>query len=303
MNRILTVPFLRGTLRISRTPAGDVHKVCVNDLCGAMRRSILLKNGTVLRRCPSLTYLDAEHPEELYADFTEAVELVKWMSSGAKLLRMRGREVLENLQHLRMAQDTTATDVSEGSAPRIIELEYVGNRFSVRLEDGRYMVNATEMARPFDKRPAYGSNSRRRRACVRHWSRTASRPIRSNRLSPRAVLTVPHGWRYISGRSSHNGSRRPLRHGAARSSCTCCAMAIPSCRRSRSRYRRYRTPLRSSARRICCCQRPQPTKRHSQSSMTSMIPYGARKSSYVATATNCGTTNSRSRTANGSLPR
>ena len=154
MNRILTVPFLRGTLRISRTPAGDVHKVCVNDLCGAMRRSILLKNGTVLRRCPSLTYLDAEHPEELYADFTEAVELVKWMSSGAKLLRMRGREVLENLQHLRMAQDTTATDVSEGSAPRIIELEYVGNRFSVRLEDGRYMVNATEMARPFDKRPA-----------------------------------------------------------------------------------------------------------------------------------------------------
>lgn len=164
MNRILTVPFLRGTLRISRTPAGDVHKVCVNDLCGAMRRSILLKNGTVLRRCPSLTYLDAEHPEELYADFTEAVELVKWMSSGAKLLRMRGREVLENLQHLRMAQDTTATDVSEGSAPRIIELEYVGNRFSVRLEDGRYMVNATEMARPFDKRPAYGSNSRRRRA-------------------------------------------------------------------------------------------------------------------------------------------
>lgn len=154
MNRILTVPFLLGTLRISRTPAGDVHKVCVNDLCGAMRRSILLKNGTVLRRCPSLTYLDAEHPEELYADFTEAVELVKWMSSGAKLLRMRGREVLENLQHLRMAQDTTATDVSEGSAPRIIELEYVGNRFSVRLEDGRYMVNATEMARPFDKRPA-----------------------------------------------------------------------------------------------------------------------------------------------------
>ena len=152
MNRILTVPFLRGTLSFSLTPAGDFHKDCVNDLCGAMRRSILLKNGTVLRRCPALTYLDAEQPEESYADFTEAVELVNWMSSGAKLLRMRGREVLENLQHLRMAQDTTATDVSEGSAPRIVELEYVGDRFSVRLEDGRYMVNATEMARPFDKR-------------------------------------------------------------------------------------------------------------------------------------------------------
>lgn len=83
MNRILTVPFLRGTLRISRTPAGDVHKVCVNDLCGAMRRSILLKNGTVLRRCRRLRISMRSIPEELYADFTEAVELVKWMSSGA----------------------------------------------------------------------------------------------------------------------------------------------------------------------------------------------------------------------------
>lgn len=155
MNNIAQVPFLRGTLKISRTAHGQFDRVCVNDLCGAMRRSILMRDGTAQRRCPSLAILDAEHPEELYADFPEAVEFVKWMSSSGKLLRARGREVLEALQRLRMAEpEALAQPASSSSDIKTIELEYVGNRFSVRLEDGRYMVNATEMARPFDRRPA-----------------------------------------------------------------------------------------------------------------------------------------------------
>jgi hypothetical protein len=155
MNDIVQIPFLRGTLKISRTDCGQIGRVCVNDLCGAMRRSILMRDGTAQRRCPSLAIMDPEHPEELYADFPEAVEFVKWMSSSGKLLRTRGREVLEALQRLRTTGvEMHAQPASGTSGVETIELEYVGNRFSVRLEDGRYMVNATEMARPFDRRPA-----------------------------------------------------------------------------------------------------------------------------------------------------
>ena len=155
MNDIAQVPFLRGTLKISRTALGQIERVCINDLCAAMRRSILMRDGTAQRRCPSLAILDAEHPEELYAELPEAVEFVKRISSSGKLLRTRGREVLEALQRLRTARpDTHAQPASDASGVETIELEYVGNRFSVRLEDGRYMVNATEMARPFDRRPA-----------------------------------------------------------------------------------------------------------------------------------------------------
>lgn len=155
MNDIQEIPFLQSTLKLTRSAQGQVDRVCINDLCGLMRRSLLVRDGTAQRRCPSLSILDPARPKELYADFREAVEFIKWMSAGSKLLRTRSREVLETLQRIRNAGPAAnPSPFREAPAPEPLELEYAGNRFSVRMQDGRYMVNATEMARPFDKRPA-----------------------------------------------------------------------------------------------------------------------------------------------------
>lgn len=161
MNNIDEIPFLQNVLRIDRTPDGDIGKVCVNDLCAVLNRSLLLRDGTAARKCPSLEILDAEHPKELYTTFEESVKFVQWMARGSKLLRERSRELLQTLQKARSGysgkESSSGNEAHRSGDPpsqKIIELEYAGHKFTVRLDKDRYMVNATEMARPFDKRPA-----------------------------------------------------------------------------------------------------------------------------------------------------
>lgn len=157
MNHIDSIPFRQHMIRVSRTPQGDIGKVCVNDLCTALNRSLLVHDGTALRKCPSLEILDAEHPRNLYASLDESVRFVQWMARGSKLLRERSLELLQTLQKARniSALESSGVERAADAVPQnTFALEYAGNGFTVRLDNDRYMVNATEMARPFGKRPA-----------------------------------------------------------------------------------------------------------------------------------------------------
>ena len=154
MSSFEKIPCLEGFVRVRRTSEGAVGSVCVNDLCTALNRVPLMRDGTAVRRCPSMAILDAEHPRDLYASFDEAVAFVQWMARGSKLLRERSRELPQTLQKSRMGRSSPSAAPDDSPELQIIELEYAGHKFSMRLADGRYMVNATEMARPFDKRPA-----------------------------------------------------------------------------------------------------------------------------------------------------
>lgn len=157
MNKFDEIPFQPHPVRICRTLDGDIGKVRVNDLCAALNRTLLVRDGTALRKCPSLEILDAERPRDLYAPLDEAVGFVQWMARGSKLLRERSRELLQTLQQARRIPDpgiTAEQRTQKVPEPETLTLEYAGNRFTMRRDGGRCMVNATEMARPFDKRPA-----------------------------------------------------------------------------------------------------------------------------------------------------
>ena len=69
MSSFEKIPCLEGFVRVRRTSEGEVGSVCVNDLCTALNRVPLMRDGTAVRRCPSMAILDAEHPRDLYASF------------------------------------------------------------------------------------------------------------------------------------------------------------------------------------------------------------------------------------------
>ncbi|MDR2890343.1 MAG: hypothetical protein LBV18_01860, partial [Alistipes sp.] len=97
--------------------------------------------------------MDERHPRDIYADFGEVVRFVRWIIGGSKVLESTGRELLRHLQSSRPSvcpQPNVPTPKEGGES---IVMEYSGNRFTMKMSDGRYMVNATEMARPFEKRP------------------------------------------------------------------------------------------------------------------------------------------------------
>jgi len=145
------IRFQGNTLRVGRGLDGEIAAVCIDDVCRALKRISLVKNGTAVRHCPSARILDGNRPKELYADFDEVVKLIRRIVAGSKILGPMGRELLELLQGLRSPVPPAAESSEEGV--ELVVMEYSGNRFTMKLSDGRYMVNATEMARPFRKRP------------------------------------------------------------------------------------------------------------------------------------------------------
>ncbi|MDR2890570.1 MAG: phage antirepressor KilAC domain-containing protein [Alistipes sp.] len=150
------IRFGEESLKVSRNSHGGIDKVCINDICRALKRASFLNDGTAVRRCPSAAIVDEDSPKVLYADFDEAVALVKWIAAGSKVLGPTGHRLLELLQSARagtLRQAAGAGDRSWSEPEELIVMEYSGNRFTMKMSDGRYMVNATEMARPFGKRP------------------------------------------------------------------------------------------------------------------------------------------------------
>lgn len=159
MNNIEDIIFQQKPIRISRGSDGGIYAICLNDICEILKRTAFLKNGMAARRCPSATPLDESRPKELFAGFDEAVGFIKWMVDGSKMLEIIGRDLLELLQQSRFIKGVWV-ELPDESLPEsgtaseeLIVLEYAGNTFSMKMADGRYMVNATEMARPFEKRP------------------------------------------------------------------------------------------------------------------------------------------------------
>lgn len=159
MNNVEEIRFLHRPVKVSRSGEGDIDKICINDVCAVLKRSLFLKDGTALRKCPSGMILDETQPKEIFADFGEVVGLIKWIATGSKVLEPTCRELLELLQQSRivpvaaLAQSPQIESADEPTVPEAIVLEYSGSKFTMKMNDGRYMVNATEMARPFDKRP------------------------------------------------------------------------------------------------------------------------------------------------------
>ena len=155
MNRIEIIRFLHDSLRVCRNREDGIEKVCINDLCRVMKRVSFIGDGTAIRKCPSASIEDESRPKEFYADFGEAIAFVKWIAAGSKVLSGTGRELLELLQHSRIAAHKPEPPPveTEPESAEVIMFEYSGNTFSMRMNDGRLMVNATEMARPFEKRP------------------------------------------------------------------------------------------------------------------------------------------------------
>lgn len=99
MNRIEDVGFLQGSLRVSRNRDGDIDKVCINDLCRILRRVPLIADGTALRKCPTMTFLDVTRPRELYVDLAEAIAFIKWIVRSSKILGTTGTELLQAQLH------------------------------------------------------------------------------------------------------------------------------------------------------------------------------------------------------------
>lgn len=162
MNKVEELRFLQSLIKICRDEEGGIEKICINDVCATLKRMLFLKDGTVIRKCPSVTIVYEDMPKELFADFGEVVEFVKWVAAGSKILEPTCRELLESLQKSRLVpvvgrlkpQPAPAPDAEPMPQPEeLIVLEYAGNPFTMKMSDGRYMVNATEMARPFEKRP------------------------------------------------------------------------------------------------------------------------------------------------------
>lgn len=224
MNHIDSIPFRQHMIRVSRTPQGDIGKVCVNDLCTALNRSLLVHDGTALRKCPSLEILDAEHPRNLYASLDESVRFVQWMARGSKLLRERSLELLQTLQKARniSALESSGVGRAADAVPQnTFVLEYADHGFTVRLDNERYMVNATEMARPFGKRPAVWlklvETIRLRQTLVGN----GTLPDQQSQIITSRVPPERRGSKFIFACSSQNGSRRPSVHGAVKNSHPC----------------------------------------------------------------------------------
>ena len=120
-----------------------------------MKRLSYIVDGTAMRKCPSTSILDMSRPKELYTVFDEAIGFITWITAGSKILGSTGRELLEILHSYRMAEVPMHDDTTEEdeNGDEVTVFEYSGHQFTMKMTDGRYMVNATEMARPFEKRP------------------------------------------------------------------------------------------------------------------------------------------------------
>lgn len=155
MNSIGTIDFEGKPIKvIASEPHTSFDKLCINDLCDLLKRRSFIEDGTAIRRCPSAEILDEDHPQDLYTEFDEAIAFIRWMCDESKILAIKGRRLLKFLQQSRMPHAIgRSADSGSQQAQEDMALEYSGNKFSMRTIDGRYMVNATEMARPFDKRP------------------------------------------------------------------------------------------------------------------------------------------------------
>lgn len=156
MNSIGTIYFEEKRIKVYKTPDRTIDKLCINDLCSILKRHAFLEDGTAIRQCPAAMILDDTHPQDLYTDFNEAIAFIRWMCAESKILSLTGRRLLTFLQRSRIGSNTHIANGTEEQFPseEVVNLEYSGNKFTMRTVDGRYMVNATEMARPFEKRPA-----------------------------------------------------------------------------------------------------------------------------------------------------
>lgn len=152
MTNISEVRFAQHTIKINRN-GGQIERVCINDICNALKRDAFIKDGTALRKCPSATIIDQNRPGDFYAIFSEVIRFIQWMCSDSKILAPMGRELLELLQKSPIVTDENSSAQPASEAVDVVELEYSGNKFTMKMYDGRLMVNATQMARPFEKRP------------------------------------------------------------------------------------------------------------------------------------------------------
>lgn len=155
MNKISEVRFAERSIKICKNDGGGIEKICINDICSILKRRTFITNGTAIRKCPSATIVDQSQPRDIYAGFEEVIQFIRWMCDDSKILAPAGRRLLEFLQQSRITP-TVIPEPEAASPPpseEVMELEYTGNKFTMKMCDGRYMVNATEMARPFEKRP------------------------------------------------------------------------------------------------------------------------------------------------------
>lgn len=155
MNSIGILNFEEKPIKFSSASGPGIEKLCINDICTVLKRQTFIEDGTAIRKCPSIEILDDTHPKDLYTGFDEAIKFIQWMCSESKILALIGRRLLTFLQRSRFTID--ADEARSGQTPcaeEVMALEYSGNKFTMRTIDGRFMVNATEMARPFEKRPA-----------------------------------------------------------------------------------------------------------------------------------------------------
>lgn len=155
MNNISEVRFAERPIKICKNDCGGIERICINDVCNALNRKGLFKDGTAIRKCPSAAIVDENHPREIYAGFDETIQFIRWMCTESKMLAPSGRRLLELLQESCMVSSVSPdpAGVSPPPTEEMMELEYTGNKFTMKMCDGRYMVNATEMSRPFEKRP------------------------------------------------------------------------------------------------------------------------------------------------------
>lgn len=155
MNNVSEVRFAQWSIKISHNECGGIDRVCINDVCKALNRNGFFKDGTAVRKCPSVNILDESRPQEIYAKLDETIQFIQWMCTESKILAPSGHRLLRLLHKASIASPICQKSESDFPPPteEVMELEYTGYKFTMKMCDGRYMVNATEMSRPFEKRP------------------------------------------------------------------------------------------------------------------------------------------------------
>ncbi len=155
MRDFTTIEYQGHSVRIIRDDGERGGKICLEDICAAIRKPELLRNGTAGELCPSLV----PEPDGLhYADYRDARNLLEsasrsfwgWRYSVHSMLPLVDALIEEEAEAVagRMSRDA-----DEASVAGELLFEYGGSTFRARRAGERLMFNATEITRPCGKAP------------------------------------------------------------------------------------------------------------------------------------------------------
>lgn len=150
MNRIGydTIDFKGFPIRVLRNDPTSIL-LCLQDICEVIKRPILMENGEAVRVCPSCVKVAFKRNDRLLwaIPAQDVYLLINRIRSENSQIKRICKELEDWLVDLFHKAETFDLDVP-------IVFDYNDHRVTFKTAKGKTMVNATSMARCFDKQPA-----------------------------------------------------------------------------------------------------------------------------------------------------